>query len=70
MNRPVLMFRRTFLSTGVTFDDHFTDKNCPNWSFTPFHNLVQLAQKRIASWNGNPRINKQWKYELLEWRLK
>lgn len=66
MKTPYLYFRKTHKETNVTFDDHFSDKNCPGWYQTPFDELKAKAEARIDYWNS---ILSEWHYEILDWRV-
>lgn len=66
MKTPYLYFRKTHEETGVSFDDHFSGKNCPGWYQTPFVELEAKAQARVVYWNS--KLSK-WKYEILDWRV-
>ncbi len=66
LNMPELFFRKTFVETGACFESAFNNKNCPGWTVTALEDLCLLAEKRIEYWN---KRTKEWRYELLGWRL-
>lgn len=67
---PYLYFRKIHKETGVSFEDHFSGKNCPGWYQTPFAELKVKAQARINHWNSMAiAMGSDWRYEILDWRL-
>ena len=66
MKTPRLYFRKTHKETNISFDDHFSGKNCPGWYQTPFCELEAKAEARIHYWNG---MLTQWHYEILDWSV-